>query len=95
MMLRIVKIIGLVVGGSIALLFAGVVYSLVMDRIAYKKASITDDLIRDGMYDPAVHFSFDRACTYGPEDGPGSQDGDYRELSEVMLPVYALDARLV
>ena len=64
---RVLKIIAFIIGAPIALLFAGVCFFLVTDRIAYEEASITDQLLRDGVYDPARYFSYDRACTFPPE----------------------------
>ena len=83
---RIAKSLAVVVGAPIALLLAGVAILLITDYMAYQKVEITTALLRDGRYDPAKHFTFDRACTFPPESG-GAYDflwkRGYRELDEI------------
>jgi hypothetical protein len=66
---RIAKSLAVVVGAPVALLLAGVAIFLITDYMAYQKVEITTALLRDGRYDPAEHFTFDRACTFPPESG--------------------------
>ncbi|MGC2777666.1 MAG: hypothetical protein WA418_18725 [Bradyrhizobium sp.] len=37
---------------------------IVRDDWAFRRADITDELVRRGRYDPAEQFSFERACTH-------------------------------
>lgn len=61
------------------------------DYRAYHNAEITTALIRDGKYDPAEHFSFDRACVFPPESALAdtwfSQRG-YQQLSPIIPDSY-------
>ena len=88
---RIVKLFALLVGGPIALLLIGVGAYLLTDYIAYRKVEITTALLRDGKYDPARDFTFDRACTFPPESGLAydllTQRG-YRELDAIVPDTY-------
>jgi hypothetical protein len=85
--LRALKIIALTIGGLVVLLVALVAYLIISDRIAYNEASITDQLLRDGMYDPARYFHYTRACTFGPEGlWVGSVASGYREMDGPLLP---------
>jgi|SRR5579863_4008958 len=84
--LRALKIIALTIGGLVVLLVAVVAYAVISDRIAYNEASITDQLLRDGVYDPARYFHYSRACTYGQETvGIGSTVPGYRHLDHPLL----------
>jgi hypothetical protein len=67
MIARIVKIIALVIATPIVLLVLGVIYVLIAIETKYRNAEITTALVRDGIYEPARHFKFDRACLVGPE----------------------------
>ena len=82
-----VKSLVLMIGGPIALLLIGVAIYLFTDYIAYQRVEITTALLRDGMYDPAQHFTFDRACTFPPESS-GAYDflskRGYRELDAIV-----------
>jgi len=84
---RIVKSFALAICGSMVLLLAGVGIYLLTDYIAYQKVEITTALLRDGKYDPAQHFTFDRACIFPPESGSAydllSKRG-YRELDAIV-----------
>lgn len=64
---------------------------LFSDYRAYRRAEITTTLIRDGKYDPAEHFSFDRACVFPPESALAdtwfSQRG-YRQLDPIVPDTY-------
>jgi hypothetical protein len=88
MIARALKLLALVVGGFILILVIGVGVWIVADRIAYEKADITSALLRDGRYDPAEHFTFDRACTYPPEfdDSSSLFRRGYRQLDLIYLP---------
>jgi hypothetical protein len=83
---RILKSLVLIIGGPTALLLIGVAIYLLSDYIAYQKVEITTALLREGMYDPARHFIFDRACTFRPESS-GTYDllskRGYRELDAI------------
>jgi len=84
---RIVKSFALVIGAPIALLLIGVGIFLLTDYIAYQKVEITTALLRDGRYDPAQHFTFDRACTFPPESGSAYDllwKRGYRELDAIV-----------
>jgi len=85
--MQAVKIISLFVGGTIAFVIIGVCYFLFVDYLAYKKVEITTALVREGKYEPARHFAFDRACTFPPESGLAydllSQRG-YREIDAIV-----------
>ena len=71
--------------------WAGGLY-LFSDYRSYRKAEITTALIREGRYDPAEHFSFDRACVFPPESALAdtwfSQRG-YRQLDPMLPDTYA------
>lgn len=88
-MKRVVKIV-LAVVCAIAAAGAGGFY-LFSDYQAYRSAEITTKLIRDGRYDPAEHFSFDRACVFPPESALAdtwfSQRG-YRQLDPILPDTY-------
>ena len=86
--LRALKIIALTIGGLVVLLVVVVAYAVISDRIAYNEASITDQLLRDGVYDPARYFHYTRACTFGPEQGGGvgRVARGYREMDGPLLP---------
>jgi hypothetical protein len=72
MLVRIVKWFVLIVGVLILTLVVGVGILIVPDIIAERRADITDALVRHGGYDPAEHFTFERACTNSVGDS-----GDY------------------
>jgi hypothetical protein len=81
------KIIALTIGGLVVLLVAVVACLIISDRIAYNEASITDQLLRDGVYDPARYFHYTRACTYGPEiSWVGGAAPEYRKVDGPLLP---------
>jgi hypothetical protein len=84
MIARIVKIIALVIATPIVLLVLGVAYFVVTTQIDYRNAEITTALVRDGIYEPARHFKFDRACLFGPESM--FNDRDYDEVDSILLP---------
>jgi hypothetical protein len=88
MIARALKLVALVVGGFILILLIGVGVWIVADRIAYEKADITTALLRDGRYDPAEHFTFERACTYPPEGDESWRlfERGYRHLDLIYLP---------
>lgn len=67
MIVRILKWFAAIFGGLILIMIVGVVVWIVQDDLAFAKVNITDALVRDGKYDPAEHFTFDRACIYPPE----------------------------
>jgi hypothetical protein len=57
-----------------------------MDYIQYQKVEITSALLRDGRYDPALHFTFDRACVFPPESALAYTwftARGYRELDKI------------
>jgi hypothetical protein len=85
---RALKLVALVVGGFILIVLIGVGAWIVADRIAYEKADITSALLRDGRYDPAEHFAFERACTYPPEGNESWRlfERGYRQLDLIYLP---------
>jgi hypothetical protein len=88
---RIKKLFGLVICGAFALLFIAAGFYFLSDYIAYQKMEITTPLLRDGKYDPARHFKFDRACVFPPESALAdtwlSQRG-YRELDAMFPDTY-------
>lgn len=68
-MASVVKLLSLAVV-TIALIIIGYVGSYLMaDYWAYRKVAITPALLRDGMYDPALHYNFDLACVFPTESG--------------------------
>jgi hypothetical protein len=89
-MTRVVKIVLAAVCGIAAAIGAGGLY-LFSDYHAYRNAEITTALIREGRYDPAEHFSFDRACVFPPESALAdtwfSQRG-YRQLDPMLPDTY-------
>ncbi|GLH77502.1 hypothetical protein SSBR45G_24100 [Bradyrhizobium sp. SSBR45G] len=45
---------------------------VVGDDQAFRRADLTGELVRNGRYDPAQHFAFERACTHSVgEHGDG------------------------
>jgi hypothetical protein len=81
--LRALKIVALTIGGLVVLLVAVVAYAVISDRIAYNEASITDQLLQDGVYDPARYYRYTRACTFGPEVfAVASVPPGYREMMD-------------
>ena len=60
-------------------------YDLISERIAYQRAEITSVLIRDGKYDPAEHYAFERGCIFPPEwTFTGEPSGlQYRHLDQI------------
>jgi hypothetical protein len=88
---RVVKLFGLVVGGLILIPLIGVGIYLLTDYIAYQKVEITTPLLQDGKYDPAKHFTFDRACVFPTESTLAntwlSQRG-YHELDTIFPDTY-------
>jgi len=56
----------IIVAASLMLLVPVVSLGLqaILDELAFRRADITDQLVRLGRYSPAEHFSFDRACTH-------------------------------
>jgi hypothetical protein len=64
---KVLKWFGLLVAALILLLAGGVAIVLVPDHIAFRRTHITDILVHDGRYDPAEHFSLERACTFNME----------------------------
>ncbi|AWO91032.1 MULTISPECIES: hypothetical protein [Bradyrhizobium] len=90
-MKRIVKIVlAAVCGIATAAIGTGGLY-LFSGYRAYRNAEITTTLIREGKYDPAEHFSFDRACVFPPESALAdtwfSQRG-YRQLDPILPDTY-------
>ena len=85
------RLLLIIVGGLVALILTGVTYHLVLDDRAYQRSEITTALLRDGWYDPAQHFKFDRACVFPPEsvlaDTWLSQRG-YREIDAIFPDTY-------
>jgi len=84
MIARILKIIALIIATPIVLLVLGVAYFLIDTEIDYRRAEITTALVRDGIYEPARYFKFDRACFFSPET-MFSDDG-YEEVDGILLP---------
>jgi hypothetical protein len=84
MIARIVKIIAPVIAMPIVLLVIGVIYVLIAIETKYRNAEITTALVRDGIYEPARHFKFDRACLFNPESG--FHNRDYAEVDSILLP---------
>ena len=64
---RAVKLLIFTGCAVVALLVAVGAASLLVDYIQYRKVEITSTLLRDGKYDPSLHFKFDRACVFPPE----------------------------
>jgi hypothetical protein len=64
---KVLKWLGLLVVCLVLLLAAGVAVMWVPEHFAFRRTNITDILVRDGRYDPAEHFSFERACTLNME----------------------------
>ena len=87
MLVRIVKWISLTIVGLILELVIAAAVLIVPDMIAFNKVDITDILVREGRYDPAEHFSFDRACTRSV-GGRGSElySSGYMQLDRTELP---------
>jgi hypothetical protein len=89
--MSVVKLLITAIGGLVALVLVGVAYHLGSDYRAYQKAEITTALLRDGRYDPAQHFRFDRACVFPPEsvlaDTWLSQRG-YQEIDAIFPDTY-------
>jgi hypothetical protein len=63
MLVRCIKLFVQAVAGLLLAFVAAVGIYIVSDRIEFSRVNITDALVRDGRYDPAEHFVFDRACT--------------------------------
>ncbi|MGY3450996.1 hypothetical protein [Bradyrhizobium sp. USDA 4353] len=63
------------------------------DDQAFRRADLTGELVRNGRYDPAEHFSFERACTHSVgEQG----DGDLYQRGYTRLdPTTAHDPDMV
>jgi hypothetical protein len=83
---RTVKLLVLTVCGLVALLVAGGAASLLVDYIQYQKVEITSALLRDGKYDPSLHFTFDRACVFPPESALAYTlliERGYREVDKI------------
>jgi hypothetical protein len=91
MSLRAIKLLAFTMCGIIALLLAGVSAGLIMDYMQYQKVEITSALLRDGQYDPSLHFTFDRACVFPPESVLAntwlSQKG-YRHVDPIFPDTY-------
>src|SRR4051812_34092526 len=64
---RVVKLGIVAVCGLSAILLIGLLAVVLMDYRDYQRVEITSALLRDGKYDPAAHFAFDRACVFPPE----------------------------
>jgi hypothetical protein len=88
---RFVKLFALAVGSVGALIILGAGFYLASDYRTYQKVEITTSLMRDGKYDPTLHFSFDRACVFPPKstlaDTWFSQRG-YREIGAIFPDTY-------
>jgi|SRR5580704_622103 hypothetical protein len=70
MIFRILKWFALVVGGLILMLVVGILAFFTWLHFDFERFNITDALVRDGRYDPAEHYKFDRACTsYAGDSG--------------------------
>jgi hypothetical protein len=83
---RTIKLLAFTVCSLIALLLVGVSTPLLIDYIQYQKVEITSALLRDGKYNPALHFTFDRACVFPPESGLAYTwltERGYRELDKI------------
>lgn len=85
------KVVLVVICATGAAAIAAGGFYLLSDYRAYRSAEITSALIRDGKYDPAEHFRFDRACVFPPESGLAdtwfSQRG-YRQLDPIVPDTY-------
>jgi hypothetical protein len=88
---RVVKLFALVIGCLSLIPIIGVGIYLFKDYISYQKVEITTLLLRDGKYDPAKHFTFDRACVFPTESSLAntwfSQHG-YHELDTIIPDTY-------
>jgi hypothetical protein len=86
MTLRIIKSGIVAVGGLGAVLMITLISVLLVDYRDYQNVETTSALLRDGKYDPALHFTFDRACVFPPESAAASTlltDRGYREVGKI------------
>lgn len=86
MTIRAMKLFSFVIVSLILIPLVGVGIYLFTDYIAYRKVEITSLLLRDGKYDPARHFTFDRACVFPTESSLAStwfSQRGYRELDTI------------
>ena len=71
-MLRLAKWFAAIVVLVLLVPLVGLGLQIVRDDRAFSRADLTGELVRLGRYDPAQHFSYERACTHSVgEHGDG------------------------